>query len=123
MDTLRPTIRIRGQFRVTLALVLGLSTLSLGCATSGPGAVRHEPQVTKIETEPAGASVFMEGGFVGTTPCAFLMPAQPEVTIRIERPGYQFVEELLRRHSQTPNDAAEGVGWDEVYFWPLTAKR
>lgn len=116
MATLRPrTVQV--GLTALFALLLG------GCASSGPGAAKEaEPEVSRIETEPAGASVFMEGGFVGTTPCAFLMPAKKEVTIRIERPGYQFVEELLRRNANVAADAPEGVGWEEVYFWNLTAK-
>ena len=112
--------------RTSLALVAALLTIGAclaGCASSGPGAERYEARLTLIETEPAGASVFLEGGFVGTPPASFMMPARPEVTIRIERPGYQFVEELLRRRADVPPDAQEGVGWETSYFWPLTPKR
>lgn len=113
--------RLSGFGKVAAILTLGVWIA--GCASSGPGAERYEPRLSLIETEPAGASVFLEGGFVGVTPASFMMPARPEVTIRIERPGYLFVEELLRRRSNVPADVGEGVGWEEVYFWPLTPKR
>ncbi|MGE0710221.1 MAG: PEGA domain-containing protein [Planctomycetota bacterium] len=94
-----------------------------GCATTGPGAPRHEPQVSKFETDPPGASVFIDGGFVGVTPTGVMLPGRPEVSIRIEKPGYLFVEELLRRAPGTPSDAPDGVGWESLYPYTLNAKR
>ena len=80
------------------------------------------PERSSFETEPEGASLFIDGGFVGTTPTRFFLPAKPRVQLRIQRPGYLPVEETLIRTAVGP-DQGEGVGWEPLYFFPLTPKR
>ncbi len=105
----------------TLAWVGFLLMLLVGCQGGGitPGT---SPALTKIETDPPGANVYLDGGFVGVSPASFFMPAKPRLQLRIEHPNYLPVDETMIRHKGTPADAEEGVGWDEVYFYPLTRK-
>ncbi len=73
--------------------------------------------MSKIESLPQGASVFVGGGFVGLTPASFQLPAKPRVEIRLEFPGYIPYEDILIRRKGLPKDLEGelGVGWDEVY--------
>ena len=91
-------------------------------ACSGPGAARHVVEHSAFETEPEGASIYIDGGFVGTTPTKFYLPAKDTVELRIQRPGYLPHEEELYR-DKVGEGAGEGVGWESLYFFPLTAKR
>lgn len=92
-----------------------------GC--SGVGDRSGDPRLTLIETDPDGASVFVDGGFVGTTPASFYAPAKERVDLRLELPGYLPQEDVLVRRKNLPPDATEGVGWEESYYYPLTPKR
>jgi hypothetical protein len=54
---------------------------------------------TQIVSQPAGASVYVNGTFACTTPCMYETPAtqlQPHTPIRLEREGYQPVESELK---------------------------
>jgi hypothetical protein len=100
-----------------------LSGLLLGLAGCSIGGVKdNSPRLSKVESNPSGASVFVEGGFVATTPASFYMPAKARVGIRIELPGYLPIDEVVVRSKSVPKEAEEGVGWDEVYFYELYSK-
>lgn len=101
-------------------LLVNLALLS-GCG-SAPGRPEFKEVLSSIESDPAGASVFVDGGFVGTTPAKFRLPAKKRVELRIERPGYVFKEEVLLRKVGTPADAPAGVGWEPLYYYPLLKK-
>lgn len=103
-----------------IGLTLLFSALSLGC--SGPGATRHDPARSTFESDPAGASIFVDGGFVGRTPTAFFLPAKEQVEIRILHPDCLPLEEVLYR-AKVAEGSGEGLGWDPTYFYPLNPKR
>lgn len=92
-----------------------------GCSSVGDRS--SDPRLTLIETDPKGASVFVDGGFVGTTPASFFAPAKDRVDLRLELPGYVPQEDVLVRRKNLPPGAAEGIGWEESYYYPLTPKR
>lgn len=91
-------------------------------ACSGPGATRHESVRSAFNSDPEGASVFIDGGFVGQTPTEFYLPAKKRVDVRVQRPGYLAMEEELHREP-VPEGAGEGVGWEPSYYYPLSPKR
>jgi hypothetical protein len=95
---------------VASVLLLGLA----GCSSLG-GARDNSPVLSLFETRPPGASVFVEAGFVGTTPCSFYLPAQDRVEIRLEFPGYLPQDDILVRRRSVPKDAEQGVGWESNY--------
>lgn len=94
----------------------------LGIAV-GCGAPEMTQRASRFETDPKDAAVYVDGGYVGRTPTAFHLPAKDQVRVRIELPTYGPIEEVLYRDPQTPKDAAEGVGWEEVYWYPLQPRR
>jgi hypothetical protein len=102
---------------VTLVVLMGLT----GCQGVG-GVNDNTPRLSKVESDPPGASVFVGGGFVATTPASFYLPAKERVGLRLELPGYLPVDEVIVRSKSVPKDAQEGVGWDEVYFYELYSK-
>jgi hypothetical protein len=104
--------------RAAFCLIVALLS---GCSSVGDRS--KDPRLTLIETDPKGASVFIDGGFVGTTPASFYGPAKPQVDLRLELPGYVPQEDLLVRSKKTPPDSAEGIGWEESYYYPLTPKK
>ena len=104
---------IRVMFCLTVAILAGCSSTNR----------ELEPRLSLVETDPDGASVFVGGGFVGLTPASFYLPAQERVDLRIELPGYVPEEQVVVRSRSTPKDAPEGVGWDEVYYFPLLPKK
>lgn len=99
-----------------------LVLLATGCSSLG-GAKENVPVVSLLETRPAGASVFVNGGFVGTTPARFTLPAEDRVDIRLELPGYTPQEDVLVRRRSVPEDAEEGVGWEANYYYELVGRR
>ncbi len=103
------------------AALIVLALLVSGCA-SAPGDAGSGAHPSTIRTDPAGAAVFVNGGFVGTTPATFMLPAKERVELRLELPGYMSHDDVLLRAPGTPADAPEGVGWDEVYHFPLVRK-
>jgi hypothetical protein len=96
--------------------------LATGCSSLG-GAKENAPVVSLFETRPTGASVFVNGGFVGTTPARFTLPAEDRVDVRLEFPGYVPQEDVLVRRRSVPVDAEEGVGWESNYYYELMGKR
>jgi PEGA domain-containing protein len=103
-----------------ITFILGLPLLLLAC--SGPGATRHESVRSAFASDPEGASVFIDGGFVGQTPTSFFLPDKDIVDVRVQHPGYLPMEEELHR-AKVPEEAGEGVGWESSYYYPLTPKR
>ena len=99
---------------------LALPLLVIAC--SGPGATRHESIRSEFNSDPEGASVFIEGGFVGQTPTSFFLPNKDVVDVRVQRPGYLPMEEELHR-AKVPEGVGEGVGWESSYYYPLNPKR
>ena len=64
---------MRPRLIVRLALACALASFA-GCA--GAVGIRSDdgPKLSRIESDPQGASVFVNGGFVGSTPAAFHLP-------------------------------------------------
>jgi hypothetical protein len=102
------------------ALVTFLALACGACAGTGidPGA----PILSRFETDPAGASVFIDGGFVGTTPTAFHLPAKPTVEVRLELHDHFPATARLDRRIGLPADAPAGTGWDPLYYWSLNRR-
>jgi hypothetical protein len=76
-------------------LVIGLSH----CATPEPTVVAGQPTPPptaqlKIEIEPKGATVFVDGGHIGSTPGTFWLSAGRH-TVRIEMDGYDPMERIV----------------------------
>lgn len=103
-------------------LILAAILALVGCAGADTNADASAPVLSRFESEPPGASVFVDGGFVGTTPTAFHLPAKPSVHVRLELPGYFPVDTMLDRRTGLPADAPAGTGWEELYYWPLVRK-
>jgi hypothetical protein len=116
--------RPRRPFRDALLLALALT----GCASDGagagggPGAQDLTVRTSRIESQPPGASVFVDGAFVGKTPTETLLPARRQVELVLDLPGHQNVTARLSRALGVPADAAAGVGWEAVYYYPLVPK-
>lgn len=96
-------------------LTLGLLLLA-GCAGGPEGDPNSNPG-SLFESDPPGASVFVEGSFAGTTPTHVALPAKARVAVRIERPGYLTQDEILTR--KAPPSAPAHVGWEQVYYFHL----
>jgi serine/threonine protein kinase len=64
------------------------------------GAPVDDSAVPKVEvtlsSEPSGAAITIDGQSSGRTPRAFLLPAQSEVTVRMEYPGYAPLTQQIR---------------------------
>lgn len=105
-----------------LSLCFALAA-QVGCAALG-GATTA-PRLSTFESDPPGASVFVDGGFVGTTPASFYLPAKDRVEVRLEAPGYAPHEDVLLRRTTVPEEARaeEGVGWEDLYYYRLLPKR
>lgn len=80
-------------------------------------------RASQFESEPPDAAVYVDGGYVGRTPTAFHLPPRGTVRIRLELPGYTPIEDVLYRDGSVPPDAAEGVGWQDHYYYPLVPRR
>jgi hypothetical protein len=99
-----------------------LAVLSLAACASQEERPSAKKLQSAFETDPAGASIFIDGGFVGTTPTSFHLPPKRRVALRLELPGYFPIDTTLDRAAGTAADAEEGVGWDAHYFFPLQKK-
>lgn len=62
------------------------------------GAVELEPADGRLvlESDPAGATVSIDGTYQGTTPLHVALSANAEHTLRIARPGYRTIERRIR---------------------------
>lgn len=90
---------------------------------AGCGAPEMAQRASRFETDPKDAAIYVDGGYVGRTPTAFHLPPKAKVRVRIELPSYAPVEEVLYRDPKAPADAAEGVGWEAVYWYQLQPRR
>ena len=90
--------------------------LLAGCA-GGPEGADKSNRGSLFESDPPGASVFVEGSFAGTTPARVPLPSKARVSVRIERPGYTTHEEILTRSA--PPSAPDVEGWEDVYYFHL----
>ena len=108
--------------RKAWAKALLVAGVLLGLTGCMGGVNDNAPHLSTVESNPAGASVFVDGGFIAITPASFYLPAKDRVGIRLELGGYLPVDEILVRSRSVPEDAEEGVGWDEVYFYELYSK-
>lgn len=102
------------------ALVALLALSAGACASTGVDT--GTPVLSRFESDPQGASVFVDGGFVGMTPTAFHLPAKPSVEIRIELHDHFPATAVLDRRLGLPADAPAGTGWEPVYYWPLVRR-
>jgi hypothetical protein len=100
-----------------------------GCASgggdggaAGGGAQDLTARLSRIESQPPGASVFVDGAFVGKTPVEVQLPARRQVELSLDLPDHQTVNAHLARALGVPADAGPGVGWEAVYYYPLTPK-
>ncbi len=124
-NVLTPTRGRKTRSGLILALLgasLWATILSGGCAGTDEGGGGGTPVLSRFESEPPGASVFVDGGFVGTTPTSFHLPAKPSVHVRLELPGYFPVDTMLDREKTLPAGAPAGTGWEDLYYWPLVRK-
>lgn len=113
-----------------IALGVALALAPAGCSssesagggggTSGP--VATQKVLTTIDGSPRGASVFVDGGFVGVAPATFHLPAKKSVEVRVEMPGFVPYQTTLYRAAVAPG-AEDGVGWDDLYYFELTKKQ
>ena len=97
--------------------------MAVAMLLGGCGAPEMPQRASRIETDPPSAAIYVDGGYVGKTPTAFHLPAKDKVQLRLELPGYSPQEDVLYRDSATPAGAPEGVGWEEVYWYPLPPRR
>lgn len=109
-----PRRRARG------AWFLASVALLTGCAGTDTGA--DEEVTSRLETEPPGATVFVDGSFVGITPTTATLPAKRSVHVRLELTGYQTLDTMLDRRIGIAPDAPPGAGWETVYYWQLVRK-
>lgn len=108
----------RARLAAPAALLLALG----GCAGSEEGPDASAPVLSRFESAPPGASVFVDGGFVGITPTSFHLPAKASVHVRLELPGHFPVDTILDRRIGMAADAPAGTGWEDLYYWPLVRK-
>lgn len=94
----------------------------VGCAATEEGAAPTKDVQSRIETDPPGASIFVDGGFVGTTPTAFRLPPKQRVQLRLDLPGHFPVDTVLERAPGVAESAGPGVGWEPFYYFPLRKK-
>lgn len=96
--------------------------LLLGACAASEDTPNTRPVLSRFESSPPGASVFVDGGFVGITPTSFHLPAKASVHVRMELPGHFPVDTMLDRRLGMTADAPAGTGWEDLYYWPLVRK-
>lgn len=115
----RPRKRLCGPGMAALAAAM--VALS-GCAANDPKGPDTKVVQSRFESDPAGATIFIDGGYVGTTPTSFRLPPKRQVRLRLELPGHFPVDTTLDRLPNVPEGAEPGVGWEEVYYFVLKSK-
>ena len=114
----RPRKRVCGPgMAAVVALVAGS-----GCAANDAKGPDTKVVQSRFESDPAGATIFIDGGYVGTTPTTFRLPPKRQVRLRLELPGYFPIDTSLDRLPGVAEGAEPGVGWDEVYYFVLKSK-
>jgi hypothetical protein len=88
-----------------LLAVLGLGALGLGCAAY---------QNVGVESDPPGASIYLDGKLVGQTPAKLEIGRDKDHTVFLKREGYKPELVVLERHEAndgidflTPADVAK----------------
>jgi hypothetical protein len=72
----------------------GVLAICAGCATL----LQPETQQVTIHSNPAGATVLLNGEIRGTTPLALTLHPQGTYRLRLERPGYApYTQDLAHR--------------------------
>lgn len=79
---------------------------------------------TRIETNPGGASVFIDDRFTCLTPCMYKVPATQlaESPLRIDRTGYEIINTRLETRIM-PSRIVGGIftlGLVPLFKWPRT---
>jgi hypothetical protein len=89
--------------KIPLVLIAALAiSFFSGCATI----TRGTKDTLVIESDPPGAKVTLSTGATGTTPTAFKLPRKHDLTVQIEKPGY----EPLTIQVKSQISGAGGVG-------------
>jgi len=70
--------------RLGLLCALGFTVLPSGCATMFQGG----PDRIPVDSNPKGATVYLDGQPVGQTPTVVSVPRDSEARITVEAPGY-----------------------------------
>lgn len=84
------TIRKDREMKAIICFFLIFS--ATGCATI----LQPGPDKIKVDTNPKGARVFLDGQEVGVTPCVVLVERSAEGEFRIELEGYKT--RIIKRH-------------------------
>jgi hypothetical protein len=71
---------------------MGLSMLS-GCATIMSG----DTEAITFDSSPSGADVFIDGGYVGTTPMTIRLRKSKKDTVMLKKEGYKTVSRDLSK--------------------------
>jgi hypothetical protein len=88
----------RNRLRLTHRLVLVAATASWvmlalsGCATI----IRGTTERVSFQSEPSGALVRLSNGFTGRTPVSFTVPRKGDLTVQVEKEGYEPMKMTLR---------------------------
>lgn len=112
----------RPRKRLCGPAMAALVALVAGCAANDAKGPETKVVQSRIESDPAGATISIDGGYVGTTPTSFRLPPKRQVRLRLELPGYFPVDTQLDRLPGVAEGAEPGVGWDEVYYFVLKSK-
>jgi hypothetical protein len=83
MDSIRPSSAAR--LRCALSAALASILLITNVAAEGP---RSRPVALTVDTDPAGARLFVDGRYAGQTPAELADLASGAHRVRLEKPGY-----------------------------------
>ncbi len=106
-----------------LVLSVLVSALLGGCSSTDENDKDWPPVRSSFESDPEGASIYIDGFHVGVTPTSFTLPDKDEVEIRIDLPNHFPRTEKLVRAVGVPAGAADGAGWEDLYYWNLERRR
>lgn len=94
--------------KIAVAATVVAATLALnGCATMFGDSNR----TVSVNSQPAGANVFLNGQPVGVTPTQIQLAQVSGNYIQIQKAGYQSTNMPIATTFQ-------GVGWLNILFWP-----
>lgn len=109
---------MRGKMK-RLAWILVAGILISGCAT-------HQ---TTFMSQPAGATVFVNGEVVGQTPCSFCYQggAEKDFQVRVEHQGYQAMQQSVSSDEVDAKERskwlAAGVVWSPLWIGTMFTHR